>query len=158
MQQTCRFSKPESDTRWNVARFLTCNSVCRRWKKMKEKNGLKLLPEKEVYRRRGELFDDGKFDRINKIMTRWANNFKAINRNFEVQRSFRDGRRVRQQSLPWTCTWKHITTNFRANSNCWSQEKTFRKWCVDRKGNCLHKHDHCRCTSLTESGKLIWNE
>lgn len=70
--------------------------MCRRWKNIKEKNGLKLLPEKEVYGRRGELFDDGKFDRINKIMTRWANNFKAISRNFEVQRSFRDGRRVRQ--------------------------------------------------------------
>jgi hypothetical protein len=63
---------------------------------MREKGGLKLLPEKEVYGRRGELFDDGKFDRINKIMTRWTNNFKAINRSFEVQRSFRDGRRVRR--------------------------------------------------------------
>lgn len=62
---------------------------------MKEKHGLKLLPEKEVYGRRGELFDDDKFDRITKIMSRWANNFKAINRNFEVQRSFKDGRRVR---------------------------------------------------------------
>ncbi|KAG0560268.1 hypothetical protein M758_10G162200 [Ceratodon purpureus] len=78
------------------------------WRSMKERHGLKLLPESEVYGRRGELFDNGKFDRINKIMTRWANNFKTLNRNFEVQRSFRDGRRMYELDRVWQDDLKRI--------------------------------------------------
>lgn len=81
---------------------------CGRWTNIKEKNGLKLLPDKEVNGRKGELFDDGKFDRIGKIMTRWADNFKAINRNFEVQRSFRLGSRMYELDRVWQDDLKRI--------------------------------------------------
>uniref|UniRef100_A0A7I4BB58 XS domain-containing protein n=1 Tax=Physcomitrium patens TaxID=3218 RepID=A0A7I4BB58_PHYPA len=84
------------------------NMALKGWTNIKEKNGLKLLPDKEVNGRKGELFDDGKFDRIGKIMTRWADNFKAINRNFEVQRSFRLGSRMYELDRVWQDDLKRI--------------------------------------------------
>lgn len=57
---------------------------CGRWINIKEKNGLKFLLDKEVNGWKGELFDDGKFDCIGKIMICWVDNFKVINCNFEV--------------------------------------------------------------------------
>lgn len=68
---------------------------------MKDKHGLKLLPEDQVYEQRGELFDNSQFDRINKVMTRWTNSFKAVNRKFEMQRSFREGKKVLMPLLPF---------------------------------------------------------
>ena len=65
---------------------------------MKNLSGLKLLPDEElVYDQ--QLFDNSKFNKITKIVKRWSNNFKAVDRKFEVQRSFHEDDKVSSLSL-----------------------------------------------------------